>query len=100
MLINKDEIAVGADVAAGPDLPAGLREPDALGGLSYRHRPGYAPGGGSAHACWLAYQRVVPRGGGVLRRSGRMGVCRGGNGVVEKGEHCYSFRNARCFCID
>ena len=23
---------------AGPDLPAGLREPDALGRLSYRHR--------------------------------------------------------------
>jgi len=36
-------------MVAGPDLPAGLWKPDALGGLSHRHRAGYASGGGFAY---------------------------------------------------
>ena len=64
----KDSIRqLGADVAACPDLPAGLREPDALGRLPYRHRAGYASGGSPAHALQLAYQRAVSRGGSILR---------------------------------
>ena len=90
----KDSIRqVGADVAACPHLPAGLREPDALGGLSYRHRQGYAFGGGSAHALRLAYLRAVSRGGCVLRRSGRKGVCRGKKKVVEKRDNGFWIYN-------
>lgn len=71
----KDSIRqAGADVAACPDLPACLREPDALGGLSYRHRTGYASGGNPAHALRLAYQRAVSRGRSVLRGFDRKGV--------------------------
>ena len=56
----------GAAVAAGPDLPAGLRKPHALGGLSHRHRTEYASGGGFAHAIRLADQRAVPDYRGIL----------------------------------
>jgi len=81
----KDSIRqAGADVAVCPDLSAGLRKPDALGGLPYRHRQGYSLGGDPAHACWLAHQRAVSRSGSVLWRSGRKGIWRGGNRVVEK----------------
>lgn len=73
----------GVDGVAGPDLPAGLRKPDALGGLPYRHRQEYSSGGNSAHALRLAHQRAVSRGRVILRRFERKELRRRKKGDME-----------------
>ena len=92
----KDSVRqTGADVAVCPDLSAGLREPDALGGLPYRHRQGRSSGGGSAYALRLAYQRAVSRDGCVLWYFERNELCRSGESVAQKRIGSALFSNVR-----
>ena len=82
-------------MAVCPDLSAGLREPDALGGLPYRHRQGRSSGGGSAYALRLAYQRAVSRDGCVLWYFERNELCRSGESVAQKRIGSALFSNVR-----